>query len=91
MTLASTLINWVGWFGTLWVLRPGAIRVLAIWEASVRAPALPKPPAMPVDLLNAALHESEGWARESTLKRMRELYDEHGDWNLVRHHWTVGA
>jgi len=50
-----------------------------------RLPAAPPPnTAIPSDLASLALQQSEAWAQEESLKAMRELYADVGDWNLVR-------
>ena len=45
------------------------------------------PDPMPPALLQLALMESEGWARESALKSMYEMYEHTKDWNIVAAQW----
>lgn len=39
---------------------------------------------IPSDLMHAAMGESEGWARESTLRAIRDLYNRTHNWDVVR-------
>jgi hypothetical protein len=44
----------------------------------------PPPPAIPDDLAALAFSETEPWAKEETLRAIREKYEEYHDWSKVR-------
>ena len=55
----------------------GVLRQAALKPALVEEP-------MPKDFVEWAMNESESWAQEQKLARMRELYDKFHDWEKVR-------
>lgn len=59
-----------------------AERVGVYRQATVK-PAIQEEP-MPKDFVEWAMNESETWAQEAKLARMRELYDKFNDWEKVR-------
>lgn len=77
----------------VWRVTRTAEAVVDRWAtafAPVRpAPAIPTP--LPQDLLALALSHTEDWAREETMKAMRERYELTPDWNAVRAAFGVGA
>ena len=73
------------------LVRPLVQKKAAALEAQTaieerRGAAPPAPDPMPGDLLALADKESEPWAREQTLKALRESYEATGDWGQVKHH-----
>lgn len=55
-------------------------------------PAATKEPVhLPPDLVGLALMDSEEWAQKEMLDGMRALYDECGDWDMVRVRYGVGT
>lgn len=74
----------------LWRAEPVLRAWIAAWQA-VHVPVLNTPVPVPDDLVALAATHSEDWAREETLAKMRELYEELGDWALVRPRFGVGG
>ena len=56
-------------------------RKVALEEARLKKPTDETP--IPKGLLMIAARETESWANEQLKQRMRELYAETGDWNVV--------
>lgn len=73
-----------------WWLRvePHAVRLLTKVSAPRPAPQEPiaetPPDAMPQALLDVAMSYTDDWAKEQSLKAMRELYDTTKDWGAVQ-------
>lgn len=71
----------------VWAFRDIALRVLLVKSTEVAATdklrAESTIPPVPMGLILFANEESEDWAREAVMKRIKELYVEHGDWSLV--------
>ena len=73
------------------VLRVHAARRLHVsLPANTAAPGAGPVTAPPVELPDAVAEwceqESEEWARAEQRERARQLYAEHGDWNVVMQH-----
>ena len=67
------------------MFRPVVQKLVSLAETRVESQR-PKPidgDPMPSKLYVFAMGESEEWAKESTVKTMREMYEECKDWNVV--------
>lgn len=75
-------------FGVLIWLTPQLLTRLDSWldlqRLRLTPPPMPVKEPIPGDLEALALTYPEEWAREDTLKRFREMYEESGDWDRVR-------
>ena len=75
-------------FGVLIWLTPQLLMRLDSWldlqRLRVTPATLPAKAPIPGDLESLANAYPEEWAREDTLKRFREMYEESGDWDRVR-------
>lgn len=63
-------------------IRPLGDRTIRLYESKLLPPS-PKID-LPLDLQRHVATQSEDWAREQVEKFIREQYDEHHDWDLVR-------
>lgn len=71
-------------------LRPLAQQVLDQRARMLPAPSR-EPVQLPPDLVGLALMDSEEWAQKEMLDGMRALYEECGDWNMVRARYGVAV
>jgi hypothetical protein len=76
-------------FGTAWLVRPFADRLLKIAERRLeleegRSKRVGDTDPIPVDLFAGAMQHSESWAREDAVKLLYEKRAELGSWNAVR-------
>lgn len=53
-------------------------------RSTLAGAAPPRTDPIPVDLIQYAERESESWAREQVINSMIEMYEQTGDWNVVR-------
>lgn len=88
MPVALVMIVGMGGGLLVW-LTPQVLRRLDRWlEIQADRYAKPEPVApkdpMPEDIAALAFAYPEEWAREDTVKRLQELYEESGNWDRVR-------
>ena len=88
MAVALVLIVAMGG-GLIFWLTPQVLARVDEWLAihrmrHTRPVALEDKDPMPSDLAALALAYPEEWAREDTMKRLQELYEESRDWDRVR-------
>lgn len=68
------------------------VKILELAEkrhAVTSRPPLPRDDPPPADLLQMALGESDGWARDDALKALFEMHSDLGDWGRVRAHYIT--
>jgi len=61
-----------------------ADRLVTLKEQQARPKPTPESVSIPEDLIAKSGEWVDSWARESERKRLREMYADLGDWDLVR-------